>query len=592
MNKFLRNTFTLVKKNIKLLIRAKASALIVILGPLIIIFLAGLAFDNTNLYAVKVGTFSEKYNELSNSFVARLSENEFKVTRFPEEEECRSAIEKGEVHTCVVFSPDFTMAKDNSNELSFYVDYSQINLVWSVLNAMTEEVTERSMELSRNLTTILVNALDYSSEQVKEKRPALVNLTTSNDLVSRRVTDVSVRLEEVSLDFDPSAFGAQDLASQKGKVKHWVDASINLGSKAISDAQSFVGNAHDIVQASSISGEQKQSLGDLFIATIDELEGLEGQFGDTNELAQSQFTELGSLIDTLVGKITQTKAQMDAISSAHDVSIAELNNARTALDGSLKNLLNVQRALNNIDNIIRSIEVKDPEAVVQPIITNIKPVISEQTYLNYIFPSLMVMIIMFTALLLAPTLILLEKKSPAHFRNFMAPVNGFTYLFATFITCFLLLTLQLIIILAIAAVFFSSQLVSGMHYTLMLLFLVIALFSLIGMIVGYIFNSEETATLGAISLGSIFLFLSDVIIPIESMPAWFMAVAEYNPFVVCSDLLRSTILYNLSIFGLLQRFFILVFFVILAAVVACGLFYLSRHKSIYKKWDYFKKKTR
>jgi len=336
MNKFFNDAFTLVKKNIRLLIRAKASALIVILGPLLIIFLAGLAFDNTNLYAVKVGTYSENYNELSNSFVDRLTEKGFKVTRFPGEEECRFSIERGEVHTCVVFSPEFTMAKDNSNELTFYIDYSQINLVWSVLNAMTEEVTERSMELSRNLTTILVNALDYSSTQVKERRPSLINLTTSNDLVTRRVTDVSVRLEEVNLDFDPSEFHSQDLSSQKGKVKHWVDASLNLGSKAISDAKSFVGNANDIVQASSMSGEQKQSLADLFESTVDELDGLESQFGETDELAQSQFSELGSLIDSLVGKITQTKAQMDVISSAHDTSIAELTNARTALDGSLR----------------------------------------------------------------------------------------------------------------------------------------------------------------------------------------------------------------------------------------------------------------
>ena len=590
MNKFFNDAFTLVKKNIRLLIRAKASALIVILGPLLIIFLAGLAFDNTNLYAVKVGTYSENYNELSNSFVDRLTEKGFKVTRFPGEEECRFSIERGEVHTCVVFSPEFTMAKDNSNELTFYIDYSQINLVWSVLNAMTEEVTERSMELSRNLTTILVNALDYSSTQVKERRPSLINLTTSNDLVTRRVTDVSVRLEEVNLDFDPSEFHSQDLSSQKGKVKHWVDASLNLGSKAISDAKSFVGNANDIVQASSMSGEQKQSLAELFESTVDELDGLESQFGETDELAQSQFSELGSLIDSLVGKITQTKAQMDVISSAHDTSIAELTNARTALDGSLKNLLDVQRALNNIDNIIKSIEVKDPEAVVQPIITNIKPVIAEQSYLNYIFPSLIVMIIMFTALLLAPTLILLEKKSPAHFRNFMAPVNGFTYLFATFITCFLLLFLQLLIILAIAAIFFSSQLLSGMIYTIILLLLIIAFFSSVGMIVGYIFNSEETATLGAISLGSIFLFLSDVIIPIESMPSWFMAVAELNPFVICSDLLRSTILYNLSIFVLLGKFFVLFLFFIVSAVITCGLFYLSRHKSIYKKLGHFKRR--
>jgi len=584
MSKFLKDTVTLVKKNIRLLIRAKASSLIVILGPLLIIFLAGIAFDNTNLYAVKIGVFSEKYNDLSNSFIERLSEKQFKVTRFPLEEDCRSAIERGEVHTCVVFSPEFTMAKDNSNELSFYVDYSQINLVWSVLNAMTEKVAERSMELSRNLTTVLVNALEYSSEQVKTKRPALVDLTTSNDLVNRRVTDVSVRLEEVSLDFDPNAFGADNLASQKNKVKHWVDASINLGSEAISSARSFVGNANDVVQASSMGVEQKNNLKTLFADAVSEIEELDDKFKDTDALAGEQFKELAKIIDSLVGKITQTKAQMDQIDSAHTTSVAELIEAKASLDGSLKNLLDVQRALNNIDNIIRSVEVKDPDAVVQPIITHIKPVISQQSYLNYIFPVLMVLVIMFTALLLAPTLILLEKNSSAYFRNFMAPVNGFTYLFSTFLTCFILLSLQLIIILAIASIFFSSTILHGFPNTLLVLLLSVALFSLIGMLVGYVFNSEETAMLAAISLGSIFLFLSDVIIPIESMPSWFMNVAELNPFVISSDLLRSTILYSLSVIGLWKKIILLLVFIVVSAVLVFLFYQISSNSSIYKKW--------
>jgi ABC-type multidrug transport system permease subunit len=330
----------------------------------------------------------------------------------------------------------------------------------------------------------------------------------------------------------------------------------------------------------------------LFGSTLDELDELDSQFKDTDDLAGSQFKELGSLIDTLVGKITQTKAQMDQIAAAHDVSLAELDDAKSSLEGSLKNLLDVQRALNNIDNIIRSIEVKDPEAVVQPIVTHIKPVISEQSYLNYIFPILIVLIIMFTSLLLAPTLILLEKKSRANFRNFMAPVNGFTYVFATFITCFLLLILQLVIILAIASIFFSSQLLIGIHHTLFILFFVIALFSLIGMMVGYLFNSEETATLGAISLGSIFLFLSDVIIPIESMPGWFMAIAEYNPFVISGDLLRGTILYDLAVFVLWKKLLVLVIFVVLAAVLVCVFYYLSRHNLFYRRFGKFRKKNK
>lgn len=236
------NLASLVKKNIKMLVRAKSSALIVILGPLLIILLAGLAFDNSNLYSVKIGAFSEKYNDVSNSFIEKLSQKQFKVVRYPDAEACTKGIELGEVHTCIVFSPDFEIASNDANKITFFVDYSKINLVWTVLNVMTARLSEKSMEMSKNLTAILVNALEFSSQEISGKKPSLVQLTTSNDEIGRRVTDVSVRLEEVNLGFDMNEIGVNDLDSSKSKVKHWVDASLTIGKQSLQKAKNYIGS--------------------------------------------------------------------------------------------------------------------------------------------------------------------------------------------------------------------------------------------------------------------------------------------------------------------------------------------------------------
>ena len=256
----LKDLGILVKKNIKLLIRAKSSALIVILGPLLVIFLAGVAFDNTNLYAVKVGAFAEQYNDLSNSFIDKLSEKQFKVIRYPDATSCNKAIEIGEVNTCMIFPPDFELAKNGANDVTFYVDYSKINLVWTILNAMTESISERSLELSRNLTTILVEALETSTSDIISKKPALVQLTTANDESGRRITDVSVRLEELALDFDPKEFGAEDLQSAKKKVSHWVDNSLSVGKDSLSKAQNSVDALGNLIPGSSLSEGAKENL--------------------------------------------------------------------------------------------------------------------------------------------------------------------------------------------------------------------------------------------------------------------------------------------------------------------------------------------
>ncbi len=584
----LANLAALVKKNIKMLVRAKSSALIIVLGPLLIILLAGLAFDNSDLYSVKIGAFSERYNDVSNSFIEKLSQKQFKVVRYPDSATCTKGIELGEVHTCIVFSPDFEIASNNSNKITFFVDYSKINLVWTILNVMTARLSEKSMELSKNLTTILVNALEFSSKEISGKKPSLVQLTTSNDEMGRRVTDISVRLEEVNLEFDMNELGVNDLDSAKNKVKHWVDNSLSIGKQSLQKAKSYIDSAGESLPSSSLSDAAKQNLLASLKESVADIGALEDKLKTTENLVATENTEFEEAVDNIVGKLTQTKAQLDSAVQERDSMLDEIAMIRDQLDASLKNLLNVQKTFNNIENVIRAVEVKDPEALAQPIVTEIKPITSGKTYLNYVSPTLIVLVLLFTALLLAPTMIMLEKTSSAYFRNYMMPVKDIIFILATFFSCYFLMLLQLIVILAIAAIFFSSQIFTGFHYTILVLIAVITAFTFLGMIIGYLFNSEETAALAGISVGSVLLFLSDVIIPIESMPPPLLSLAEYNPFLISSDLLRSTMIYNASFVDISAKFFTLIVYCILLGALALAIYYSSKQKTFSKFFDKLK----
>jgi ABC-type polysaccharide/polyol phosphate export permease len=137
---------------------------------------------------------------------------------------------------------------------------------------------------------------------------------------------------------------------------------------------------------------------------------------------------------------------------------------------------------------------------------------------------------------------MLEKNAPSSFRNFMLPVKESTFVLSIFATCLGVLVLQALIVIGIAAIFFGSVVFSALPVTLLTMLVLTALFTCLGMVVGYLFSSEATATLGAVFSGAALLFLSDVIIPIESMPPFLLAVARYNPFVLGGSILRKTIL--------------------------------------------------
>ncbi len=563
----IENLAVLVQKNLKLLVRARASALVVILGPLLIIFLAGIAFDNTNLYAVRIGTFSPSYNDLSNSFIEKLAEKQFKVTRYAGEDLCTQGIRRGEIHTCIIFPEAFAIGKNGSNEIRFAVDYSQINLVWTVLNVMTTSISARASELSRNLTAVLVQAVDFTRKSVKERRQNLVALTTENDEIGQRIANIQAELSEVELYIDPGEFGISNLTSSKTIVKHWVDNSLELGRNSLAEARHFISVANDM--AKQVGGEQ---LSNALKESIDDLAEIDTRLQTSDEVVNAEYAQLSSLIDHIAGRITQTKSQIDLANSAQVFTLDELNAINKLLDQALLNILTLQKSVNEIEKVISAIQITDPEAIVQPVQTTIVPVVAEQSYLNYIFPTLIALVLLFTALLLAPTLILLERNSPAYFRNFMTPTSDFVFMGSVFVTTAFLLVIQLVVILAIAGIFFT-QILNAFAYSAVVLALMITLYTCLGMIVGYIFNSEETSTLASMALGSVFLFMSDIIIPLESMPAIIMSFAKFNPLVIGSDLLRRTILFNASFSEIWGGLLVLFLFTLAAVLLVLAVYY-------------------
>ncbi len=569
----------LVQKNLKNLIRAKAGSLVLILGPLLVIFLAGLAFDNTNVYSVKIGVYRPDTNNITNVFMEELRQ-QFKVVEFDTEDRCVEAIKNTETNLCMVFSGNFTVGKPKQNQITFHIDYTRVNLVWTILQAMTEEVQERSLQASQNLTKILVQTLDYAHERIGQERAIVVRLATQNDLVTKNIQELMGELGDIDLTFDENAFPVDNLTSANTQVKQWVDSALELGDKGLSKSISFIDAADALVKSSSASGEVKDQLLANFQKSVDDIKKLQEDMIKTKELTVNSFERFQGQLDGLTTSITDTKTRLQQADTSRQFSLRVLEAIDSLLDQSLLSILEVQQAMNDIDNKISKIEITDPEAISQPIVTAIKPLVQEKSYLNYLFPVLIVLVIMFTALLITPTLIMLDKHSPASFRTYMTPVKDSSYVIANFVTSFILLFVQVIIILAIASVFFKGEIISNAPEAILLLIIINSLFILIGMIMGYIFSSEETATLAGVSLGALLLFLSDVIIPIESMPEFFANIASLNPYVIGSSLLRRSLLYDASLLSLLPDILLMLGYIIAAAFLATGTYMMIRKYSI------------
>ncbi|MBI4142036.1 ABC transporter permease, partial [Candidatus Woesearchaeota archaeon] len=564
ITQFIQGVSTIVNKNTKLLLRTKASTLLIILGPLLLIFFSGIAFDNTNPYSVKIGTYSAQHNTLTKSFIEKLHEKQFKTSNYDSEEECVDSIKEGEVHACIVFAPDFKLAS-NSNEITFYLDYSKLNLAWSITSIINEQIGSRSKELSANLTTEIIRALDFTKQQINKRKQSVTTLTSQNDEASKKIYEISATLEELELSMDANQLGLTNLTLQKNRIKHWSENSVTLGESATQQALQYVGAVDDLVQASAASQDLKNNIHEYLKTTVNDIGTLKERMTTTKNILGQESEEYDAVMNTIINKISATKTKIDAASSARGLTLQELNTVRTMLDKALISILELQKSLNEMEKTVGAIKVTDPGSIVQPIITTIKPVATEKSYLNYLFPTLIALVIMYTALLLTPILILLERNSPVAFRNFLTPTTDAIFITSTFATSALLLAVQLLIVLTVATIFFSSQILSSLFITLFICLLTIVLFTFAGMIIGYVFNSEETAILASTFLATGALLFSDAILPLESMSPWLGWLGYYNPFVIASTLLRKTIVLNATIGTFWQELMIIIFYCFIAA---------------------------
>lgn len=563
----------IIEKNFKLLVRSKSSALIIILGPLLLISLLGLAFSNTEPYGVSVATYSPDYNDLVNSMIAKLDEQRFTIAKFQSEYECVQQVKEASAHICLVFPRDFQFSEATKNNITFHVDYSKMNLVWSVLEVISEKVSSRSAEISEDLTEQLVKSLQFTQNEVNTNLPNLVELSIKADQLNTLSEDMFRTANGIDFGLDTQEFKVSNLENALGVYEEKADKAVSKGLNLIEELEGNYDNFN-------FTASQQLAVGNLLDSTEEELLQLEDELNDLYAGGDTG-TLIGDLIENINTKLEDTKAQLSEAANSKEIIAEDIKHSQSLLADTLEKINQLQASLDRINQDIKNIEILDPTQIVSPFTTTIQP-IAVDTYFNYLFPTLIVLIIMITGILLGSTLVIVEKKSRAFFRNSVTPTHDLTYVLGTFLTAFFMLLFQVIIFLIIAGIFFKTNVFATFTTTPLILFFILTFFILAGMLVGALFHSEETTTLAAITFGSMFLFFSNAILPLESMPNFFRQVANLNPFVLSEHMLRQSIFFEFGFGELANKFLLLILYVALFFGSVVYLQHLMKVHTLYK----------
>ncbi|MFP4424777.1 MAG: ABC transporter permease [Candidatus Woesearchaeota archaeon] len=542
----------IIAKNYKLLFRSKSSALVIILGPLLLILVVGLAFNNAGNYKIRVGFYFPEYTELTGTIIDALEENEFYVELKEDNRSCIESVKTGETNICLIFNK-FTVNRSMDNRLSIFVDSSELNLAWLVTDSVSTQVGQVSSNLSTSLSEQLLDRIDITTEKLTAEKEAVSTMIRSQTDMNRKINELEALVKNLDLSMDDIPFSeVKDRSEDLNKHVGFLISRINNNLNRIESR----------VEDSNLSSDIEDNITALIDDTSDAVKDREDSINEQQE-------NLDEAVDELDDSLARLQRKLSSSDSMRNEAIGKIDEIIGDLRSNLEKLNTHKAALDSMINTLSGIEIKDARNIAVPINTQVNSIASDQNHLSFMVPTLIVLFIMLIGLFLSSNLVIMEKKSDAFLRNFITPTRTSYFILGVFITAFLLVFIQILLIFFVTYLLLDLP-VPNLFNLLLIVCNTSVFFILLGLVIGYIFKTDEAVTLASISIGSGFLLLSGLILPLESMHESIMLIAEYNPLVIAVNVLKQVILFNQSISELwLGHIFLLLYS--LSMVVVIGL---------------------
>ena len=566
----MQSLWLLTRKNLKLLFRSKSSSLIVFFAPLLTILILGLSYNNSPQYGLNIGIVAPSVSADVDGVMKALQEQGFRTVTYDANiDTCVDDIKSGVIHTCMVLPESFQVDGNTPKEVVFHLDPSKINLVWMIQETLKTRIDFKSQEISQSLAQQLLTKLQDAKTGIGDNKNQLGAIKEKSSAASTSVSSAQSSLTGLDLAAPEAAYDT---------------AIITTTNTEIQNALTKIVEARTELNEANMSTTDKNSVK----SALDEAET------QLNSAFVSMNGSIATLITSLQNDLSAAKTKLSAAATAIDGSASGLSSATTTLQEANTALDTVQAALSTLQSNLESQQVTEPGTVANPIVTRIEKVAKDSTFLNYTFPTLLVLVIMFSSLLLGTILVMMEKNSPAFLRNYFLPIKKTTFIISIYLTNLILILIQIIILLGISLLFLQESL-PALPSIALILFISASVFIFLGMAIGYLFASEETAVLASISAGSILLFVSGVVLPLEAISPSLRDISAFNPFVLSEKIIREIFIFGSSLAQVWQDLIILIGYAIVLFLVILIIEsflhrqlvhkFLKRHHEVHRQQD-------
>jgi len=486
----------IIKRNFQTMINSKLSAIIIILGPILLILITGSALKDNNLRNVEAQIYIKEPGQFTNNLIKKLNARSFNLIEATSIEECKSAVLNSNAQACieVIKVSGLNLSVKDYGEYNYdvklYVDFSKQRTVWGVIATVQGVVDEESEKIRESHLSNLRDNLDLLIKSINDNKHHISN-----------AKDTITILEE---DFDHYNSELQDAKIGLREIKNLI--------------QSLKLNTLNIKNLGIVDNSILNSI-DSNLALI------EAKTDETDEKLSRVINQ--NLFRTYTSKLKENLNEIDEAVSEVTEKLHEVrySNLKRISDPILLTYSSVSSQVNESEGIVEE----------------------RLGFLDYLFPSFIMFFILFAGLVFSTSITIKERASGAYIRNITSKANGFTFILGSFITSAILLVIQVGVILTIAAYFLNLSILSNLSSIIIITSLAVAFFILIGITLGYLFNSQESAIISSISLALLFLIFTPIITPVETLPIGFAKIVGLSPLVILEGHLRLSTIFNIPL---------------------------------------------
>ncbi len=514
-----------IGKNLNEMRRSKLSSLIIIIGPILIILLAGFVFSTNTLQGVKIGLFEDSESVLGDNLVQKFREKSFEVQEFANLESCIDSVKRGKNHLCAYIeetepNPLGKIDPRVNNNVTLFVDYSKTRIAFTIINQVHATIEEESKETTQTILGSLSRDVSKAINEINSKEDELDEAIESVKLIQETLDNSKENIEAISAQVE------------------------QLDPTILQDINTF---------------------DSIMLAYINEIENEFGETDTTQDMRYQieQHSQDIAAITTLI-QLLQQEFNSENLQGGLATIDQELEDLLSELRGIKEGIHQINRDFDDLEGILA-------EEILNPIPVTYSSAVGDgkgQTeenlkFFDYILPGLITMTIMFASILLTSTLTIKERKTRAYLRSILTPTSKGVFTLGNFITALIIILIQTTILLGITKIFFSSGIALPFILTLTSILLTSSFFILTGIIIGHIFSSEETGVIASVCMGIIFLISSSMIMSIEAMPKALGSIIQFTPFVLAETALRKIAIFQLPLVNIMAEFLAIAMYIVL-----------------------------